>query len=684
MTATGPRVFLVGVIPSLESTLRAALAREAELVSVTAEEVLEHVNSSDARGPTVVVLGRELPAPVGLVNALRPDAIKLAVIVVATPATEAKLSTLPLLFTDNHARRLPVTDVGKLPGMVRELLANLARQAAYTDMRAVAQRQLSDGTTIAHQVGDQLFGEFLTQAPVGAVMLDDRGGLAAWNQRAAQLLELTEPGSLGLPLTAYFPPESQEPLRTRLARPEADEHADIFERTRAGGCPQALRLAPQRVSDGAGDERVLVVIEDVTDLLRAQRHLAERTAHAQLSAEVAAAMTAPGPLSQHLRRCAESVANRLDAARVHIWTVHPRGDTLDLVAAAGLDQDDTPAQVRFGETTAGRIATERLPQLNNPASGEANGVTPGDGGLLFAGYPLLFDAELMGVLAVHTHQPFAANTLAVLEGIADQIAVGIRQDRLVHRLRTTADALQRPLLPPHLPDIPGFDLAARYHPFGTGEHIGGDFYDAFTAPDGSHVLVLGDVCGKGAEAAAVTGLVRHTLWAAAQHSADPAYVLPMVNQALRRDGSPFCTLVYALLEPGAGPARVRLACAGHPPPLLIDREATSPLALSGPLLGVFDTVNHPVTKVELRPGDTLVLYTDGFTEGAGSYRQREPEDLAGIAAGIPARSSRPAAQLATALMEDAQRWWGERLRDDLAILTLTAVEPLSSCDDRAS
>jgi serine phosphatase RsbU (regulator of sigma subunit) len=262
-----------------------------------------------------------------------------------------------------------------------------------------------------------------------------------------------------------------------------------------------------------------------------------------------------------------------------------------------------------------------------------------------------------------------------LENIADQIAVGTQQDRLLSRLAEATRALERPLLPPRLPDLPGFDLAARYAPFSQGLNIGGDFYDAFTAPDNRHVLVLGDVCGKGPDAAAITGLVRHTLWTAAQHTTDPTHVLDLVNSALRRQNTPFCTLVYVVIDTTRTPARLQIASAGHPAPLLRRADGdTAPLETRGALLGVLDTPHHPVTEAELRPGDTLVLYTDGFTEGAGAADQREPEDLAAIVASLPPNDGTgPAEGVATALMDDARRWWGERLRDDLAVVALTAT-----------
>jgi serine phosphatase RsbU (regulator of sigma subunit) len=268
----------------------------------------------------------------------------------------------------------------------------------------------------------------------------------------------------------------------------------------------------------------------------------------------------------------------------------------------------------------------------------------------------------------------------------------VRQDRLLHQLRATTDALQRPLLPPSLPMLPGLDLAARYQPSGDGLHIGGDFYDAFPVSGGRWVLVLGDVCGKGPAAAAITGLVRHSLWAAAQQDPDAAHVLPLVNRALIREEGPYCTLVYAVVDPTRTPVRLQLVRAGHPAPLLRRADGTTSVLLTdsdfGLMLGAFDDVQHPVQQISLHPRDSLVLYTDGFTEGASCYKQRDSEDLAAILAACPVGTTGQAAGraagwaagwaadlIAETLMEDACVWWSEQLRDDLAVLALTALSP---------
>ncbi|PJE96822.1 hypothetical protein CUT44_16025 [Streptomyces carminius] len=689
---TGPRnrVLLVDVLRETADEFRTVLAPGVELVPVTAAEVLEHTGGTPGeRRPTVVVIGRRVSAPVGLIHSVRPNPSDLAVAVVSVATHDSRLATLPILFSADLVRQVPDTQADLLPDVARELLAGIARRRDRAAVRAAAQRQLASGAAAGHRPGEQLLGELLVQAPIGALMLDDGGALVAWNHRAADILELTGADSLRRPLAELFPPGDRAALRQHLAVSGENSAAGpdvVFERTRSDGTGQALRVAPQRVADAEGHRRLLVLAEDVTDRMHAQRKLAERTGHALLSAEVAAAMTAPGELVERLDRCVRATADRLGAARVCIWTLRPSREPEHTSCAeadpenGGVDGDGVPLHPETERALVERIAAARRPLLDTvPEDTRPKGA--------FAGYPLVSGGELLGVLSLTTRLTLPGSTLSVLESIADQIAVGIQQDRLMHRLREATRALEEPLLPPRLPELPGFDLAARYHPFGSGLHIGGDFYDAFTVPDGRHVLVLGDVCGKGPGAAAITGLVRHTLWAAAQQDPEPAHVLGLVNRALRRQNTPFCTLTYAVLMPSPGrdgpgepgePARLRLASAGHPAPLLRRADgSTTPLEVRGPLLGVLDELHHPVAEVVLSPGETLVLYTDGFTEGAGGEDRRESEDLAALVAAQPVPppgdTGRPANDIAAALLRDAHDWWGERLRDDLAVLVLTAL-----------
>ena len=216
------------------------------------------------------------------------------------------------------------------------------------------------------------------------------------------------------------------------------------------------------------------------------------------------------------------------------------------------------------------------------------------------------------------------------------------------RARELAQTLQESLIPPSPPEIPGLDVAGVYRPALRGDEVGGDFYDVFETAVGDWAVVLGDVCGKGAAAATLTALARYTTRAAAMKTPVPSAVLATLNEAiLRQHPERFCTAVYARVRPTAGGARLTVASAGHPLPLLVhDGERPAELGSSGSLLGVFGEVDIDDAEVDLRPGDAVVLYTDGVTEarhdgvffGDGGLRALATtcagEDAAAIASGI--------------------------------------------------
>jgi serine phosphatase RsbU (regulator of sigma subunit) len=179
-----------------------------------------------------------------------------------------------------------------------------------------------------------------------------------------------------------------------------------------------------------------------------------------------------------------------------------------------------------------------------------------------------------------------------------------------------AETLQRGLLPPPLPHIPGWSLAAMYRPAGAENEVGGDFYDAFRVSDG-WMLVIGDVTGRGARAASITALARYTLRTAAVLTNDPVVALATLNRSLlaRRDAS-LCTIAaLTLSEDPSQP--VRIAVAGHPPPLLVDGEQVSEVATTDPVLGAFADVEWQVAESPVEPGQQLVMITDGIVEAVG-------------------------------------------------------------------
>lgn len=179
-----------------------------------------------------------------------------------------------------------------------------------------------------------------------------------------------------------------------------------------------------------------------------------------------------------------------------------------------------------------------------------------------------------------------------------------------------AATLQRGLLPPPLPRIPGWSAATMYHPAGAENEVGGDFYDAFPI-SGGWMLVIGDVTGRGAPAASVTAQARYTLRTAAWLSGDPVVALSALNSALlARGDSALCTVVAFALESDAR-RPVRMAVAGHLPPLLVDGDEVREVSEPGPVLGAFTDASWHVETAAVGAGQQLVAVTDGITEASG-------------------------------------------------------------------
>jgi len=237
-----------------------------------------------------------------------------------------------------------------------------------------------------------------------------------------------------------------------------------------------------------------------------------------------------------------------------------------------------------------------------------------------------------------------------------------------------AETLQRGLLPPPLPHIPGWSVAATYRPAGAENEIGGDFYDAFRIA-GGWMVVIGDVTGRGAHAAAVTAHARYTLRTAAALTGDPVVALGTLNrELLARRGTALCSVAaMALADDPRQP--VRLAVAGHLPPLLIDGESVVEATEPAPVLGAFEEESWRVEARTVKPGQQLVVVTDGVTEAIGGEERFGEERLRAGLAGIVS-PTRAAQQIEGAVHE----FTGGRLDDDAAIL---AVAPASADEEPA-
>jgi hypothetical protein len=268
-----------------------------------------------------------------------------------------------------------------------------------------------------------------------------------------------------------------------------------------------------------------------------------------------------------------------------------------------------------------------------------------------------------------TSRRLGPNDLAVAEDLALRVGAALENARLYRTRSAIAQTLQRSLLPPELPEIPGLETAALYRPAGEGNEVGGDFYDVFSTGEREWFAVMGDVCGKGAEAATVTALARYTIRAAVMRHRSPAGILRWLNGAMLRQGAGrFVTLACARLELEADGVTATVASGGHPPPrVLRSTGLVEQLGEPGTLLGVLEHVELGDRSTRLAPGDALVLYTDGLTE-IGAPDVWTPTQLDAVVAGARRRS-------AQGIVDHlAERATGP-LRDDLALLAVR-VQPL--------
>jgi PAS domain S-box-containing protein len=289
--------------------------------------------------------------------------------------------------------------------------------------------------------------------------------------------------------------------------------------------------------------------------------------------------------------------------------------------------------------------------------------------------PLRADRGIIGAIQFvsgGSGRHYDRQDVSLAQAAARRVAQALDSAWLTEQHRMISATLQSALLPPRLPTIPGMSLAVRYWAAGAVSDVGGDFYDIFATDERRWSVAIGDVCGTGPNAAAVTAIARHTMRAAATHGGRHEEVLAWVNDALaagHRDL--FCTAIYATLEEsGPGEWAFRFIAGGHPLPIVTRADGqTSVVGVPGTLLGVLPEVTATVTTVTLAPGDTVLLYTDGVTDVKpphGLSPTRLGEALAGAAAG--SRSSEQVAQRLGAAIQEilpiAER------RDDIAYVVL--------------
>jgi PAS domain S-box-containing protein len=478
----------------------------------------------------------------------------------------------------------------------------------------------------------------------------------------------------------------------RAIRGEQPDPTVIRYRDRRSGQERWSVVKSTPIRDEGGEVVLAIsVMEDVTDRIRAER--TERFL-SQASKLLAASLDYPTTL----RRVAElAVPEIADWCSVDV--IEEPG-SLRHVALAAANPEDLPIAQQL---------RSRYPLDPNSSTGVAAVIRSGASELyeeltdeaLRAGahdethfellrslnirsamvVPMTARGRVLGTMSFvateRSSRRFGADSLEVAEELGRRAATAVDNARLFGERSYIARALQESLLPPTLPEIGGIEVAARFRAAGDGNEVGGDFYDLFDTGDSGWAVVMGDVCGKGARAAAVTALARYTVRAAAMREELPSAVLSTLNEALcrQRSDEEFCTVAFGKLERNDEAARFTVASGGHPLPLVLRADGrVDAVGTPGTLLGITPEVQLRDDSVQLGPGDAVVLYTDGVTDAQAPELVLSPADLAGMlreCAGSDAASIAERVERAATAPNGSAA--GEP-RDDVAILVLRVNE----------
>ena len=528
---------------------------------------------------------------------------------------------------------------------------------------------LAEAVTVHDERGQTIYANDAAVRLLGAASVDEI--LAAQPGELAGRFRMTreDGATVGvdeLPGRRAVLGELAEPTLTRSVNLETGDHYWLLTKATV-------------VDDENGRPLAVNIIEDVTiatENERRQRFLAEagRVLASSLDCEQTLAEVARLAVPELGDWCAIDLVDE-DGELRRVAVSHADPAKRELVRR--LRDDYGPGNA------ASRVARSGHPELHSKLTGEMLQAAAVDDeqlalclelGLRSAALaPMRSAKRVHGVISLVTSdslRELQAGDLAFVEDLALRAGAAVENARLYRERARTAQTLQDSLLPARLPDLPRFRAASSYHAGSLQSTVGGDFYDLFDV-DGSVMVLLGDVTGKGVDAAALTALVRHTAKTAARFDSRPCEVLRVVDEVLREQEpwSPV-TLVCARLNAGretaeAG-ASVELASGGHPLPLLVDREgAVRSVGREGLVLGAIDNGRWSDHRFVLGPGETLLFYTDGATDSPGESGRFGDEHLERAAA----RGGDPDALVARIDREIAA-FQGDREGDDRALLAI--------------
>jgi len=551
---------------------------------------------------------------------------------------------------------------------------------------------------VADSVTDLSACSLLAALPDTVVVADAEGRVTYVNPAITTLLGHDPAALMGQPLTTIMPTRFRGGHGGHVTRFLTTGEGKLVGQTtqlpalHADGHEVAIDVTLARVGPRPGaspaESSIVSVLRDASTTILLERQL-QVSRYLAATLRVTAALTEAPDADVAFERLLPTLCTELDWDAATLWQPENGGSRLGHAGTWTTPEASAPALAAAaadrtfvrGEGLPGLAWQERVPVVIDDLWTDARflGADAARADVLRTGvaFPVLRGDRLLAVCELFSSAQRAVplELLDVLAHAGRQIGQFLGRLRAESDVRELADTLQRSLLPSHLPAIPGVRLAARYRPGGGSALVGGDTYDVMPLPDGRWMILIADVCGTGAEAAAVTALTRHTARAAAS-AGNPAEVLCAVNTALLHEqGSGplrFVTACCLILEPTEEGHRVRVSVAGHPLPLLRRIEgAVTEVGTPGRPLGIDADVHFDEVPVVLPPGATLMLYTDGVTEArddAGA--QFGEEGLCQVLAGLaPADPELAVAAVAAAVEE--QLIGSRHEADDLAVLALT-------------
>jgi serine phosphatase RsbU (regulator of sigma subunit)/PAS domain-containing protein len=615
-----------------------------------------------------------------------------------------------------RARHEALQQTATMPGAdLRPLLdAALAELDGAIDALGVAQAQPPAAGKDERAAGSvhaerRLLHAVFQEMPAPLFVLGQDGTVRRANPAASALLGAARGYPTGKPFSALVEPAGRPAVRSLLAaaaRTEGGRQLDCQLLTARGRISCALDVRP--VSVRGGDDWLLVA---------ARERPAEGTGAAAPGAlpPSLAGAAPPDPVvtvmtrrldlattasrlllenitfseSVTLQRCARLLSEALGAwvivdmdrgglLRRHFVTgpdKHESGPLAQAVAAVNPEPGSLPAQVRESGSTLLVTHAE-----DNDILGAGPGGVPllallGSSSVLSV--PLADSEQAHGVLTLARDPArgyFSLADVGLVEEIAEQLALAMSVRGMLRSRTETAEALQASLIPPVLRAVPGVEIASAHMAPTRGRAVGGDFYDVHPTPAGWGVAI-GDVCGKGEDAASVTAVARHAIRVLAHWNADPAKVLRDANEIMLAEefGSRFVTASTTHLSWSGGSLKAVLGSAGHPGPVLVRPDGRAQVLAGGGLpLGIFPDAEPVTHELELATGDVLFFCTDGLTDA------RSPEQAyfeGSLADGLSTLAGKPPADIVSGMRRLVLDFCAGVLLDDLTMLVLRVGDP---------